>query len=828
MAGFNDFIGALRFGMGLVSGFTAQAEKERQANEAKQLRLLQLLKDDEHELVELPYAQIQPSGNFLDVLFGTGQARVSGTEEPAILIGNRGFVRRAYAPISIPKELLETTKSTTQPAGIEPTYTPPVRPFAPAAPTLTAPRAVMEPAGSTSLPTIPAQLQTQILSAVLKAAEETGVPVAQLLALAHVESSFNPQAEATSTDPKTGKVYKAQGLMQLIEETQQRRGVIQPFDIDQSILGGAQEWKDALDKTGGDLKRAYLEVYNPNDPNRFKAAARLQQLVGMYEQSPKVQALVTGRFAGPGAVASEQEARRQGAKLVVSKPDIIGYTAAGRPIVRNPDGSVSTERTITVTDPLLNGGKPTVIPSMFNGVQVSQEEAIKRIVQAGGKDPETGELLPVFSTIEEAERGAQARHIQQEKETQVASREASSLPAAPKFGEISLPAARTLEDYTKQEQRRAYTTLAPTLRNTAKGREKLGVALRDAETKAQTLYDRDFKSARAEADRIKRERQIHSFEVLNALDRVKDPDQLKVILDYAAKNPDPDHLGDSVQMLAQAKTEDLPALMGRLYPQLLQANYSESQIRYAWKNFEQKAELPGKVALEEATQRYGIEYEAYASQMFANKPYRALKPEEQAQVITRVQDDKLALASAQKSDTPLPAELVTRIGASDYGVRLANDIYQMFEPIFTGPIAGRVGTVRTLLGLTDDQEAQFRQSALVLAEMIIRSRTGAQASEAELKRSLAQMPDVNDPPNVFLSELKAVTRQLIGQRESISAGIAATRKEGGPLQPKPLFETDVPQKKSAATNDTTEQAALRSQLKAKGWTDEQINKAIGR
>ena len=198
-----------------------------------------------------------------------------------------------------------------------------------------------------------------------------------------------------------------------------------------------------------------------------------------------------------------------------------------------------------------------------------------------------------------------------------------------------------------------------------------------------------------------------------------------------------------------------------------------------------------------------------------------------------MQQDKLALASAQKADVPLPSELVTRIGASDYGVRLANDIYQLFEPAFTGPITGRIGSVRQILSLTKDQENQFRQSTLVLAEMIIRSRTGAQASEAELKRSLKQMPDVNDPPGVFLSELKAVTRQLLGQRESISAGLAATRKEGGPPQPKPLFEVGLPERKAAPaktqrTDDTPEQAQIREQLKTKGWTDEQINRAIGR
>ena len=75
----------------------------------------------------------------------------------------------------------------------------------------------------------------------------------------------------------------------------------------------------------------------------------------------------------------------------------------------NPDGSFSTERSITVTDERINGGKPTNIPSMFEGVERDQEEAIKRIVEAGGVDPETGRELPSFSSIEEAVAAAAAR-----------------------------------------------------------------------------------------------------------------------------------------------------------------------------------------------------------------------------------------------------------------------------------------------------------------------------------------------------------------------------------------------------------------------------------
>lgn len=87
----------------------------------------------------------------------------------------------------------------------------------------------------------------------------------------------------------------------------------------------------------------------------------------------------------------------------------IGMTGEGRPMIQNPDGSVSTERTITVTHPRINGGKPTNIPSMFGGKEVSEEEAARRIIRADGKDPETGRLLLGFDTIEDAVNAARAR-----------------------------------------------------------------------------------------------------------------------------------------------------------------------------------------------------------------------------------------------------------------------------------------------------------------------------------------------------------------------------------------------------------------------------------
>lgn len=81
----------------------------------------------------------------------------------------------------------------------------------------------------------------------------------------------------------------------------------------------------------------------------------------------------------------------------------------GRPRVQNNDGSFSSELSATVTDPRLNAGQPTNIPTMFSGRQESEDAAIQRIIDAGGVDPETGRQLSGFDSTPEAVDAARAR-----------------------------------------------------------------------------------------------------------------------------------------------------------------------------------------------------------------------------------------------------------------------------------------------------------------------------------------------------------------------------------------------------------------------------------
>jgi hypothetical protein len=84
-------------------------------------------------------------------------------------------------------------------------------------------------------------------------------------------------------------------------------------------------------------------------------------------------------------------------------------TPEGRQYVANDDGSYSTEVTVTVIDPRINGGKPTNIPSMYNGKIVSEDEAADIIAKNEGRDPETGREMQGYASIAEAVKAAKAR-----------------------------------------------------------------------------------------------------------------------------------------------------------------------------------------------------------------------------------------------------------------------------------------------------------------------------------------------------------------------------------------------------------------------------------
>tara|TARA_Y100000310_G_C20685847_1_gene818927 strand:+ start:1715 stop:2098 length:384 start_codon:yes stop_codon:yes gene_type:complete len=82
--------------------------------------------------------------------------------------------------------------------------------------------------------------------------------------------------------------------------------------------------------------------------------------------------------------------------------EIVGYLPSGRPIIKNDDGTFSTERTrtIEVDEEFIN------IPTIFDGREVSLDEAFEIMKENDFRDPETGKRSKKFSSQEKAEADA--------------------------------------------------------------------------------------------------------------------------------------------------------------------------------------------------------------------------------------------------------------------------------------------------------------------------------------------------------------------------------------------------------------------------------------
>jgi soluble lytic murein transglycosylase-like protein len=100
---------------------------------------------------------------------------------------------------------------------------------------------------------------------VRKAAEKYNLPPELINAVIRAESNFEVQAVSSAG---------AQGLMQLMPATAKELGVINPFDIEQNIDGGARYLRKMLDRFGGSVRKA-LAAYNAGPGTVSKYGGRV-------------------------------------------------------------------------------------------------------------------------------------------------------------------------------------------------------------------------------------------------------------------------------------------------------------------------------------------------------------------------------------------------------------------------------------------------------------------------------------------------------------------------------------------------------------------------
>ncbi len=81
--------------------------------------------------------------------------------------------------------------------------------------------------------------------------------------------------------------------------------------------------------------------------------------------------------------------------------------STGKPIIKNPGGSISTEESITVNVKDLNKGRATNIPTIVEGKRVPEKKAIEHAVKNQAKNK-----YPSFNSVPEAVKAAKARSNQ--------------------------------------------------------------------------------------------------------------------------------------------------------------------------------------------------------------------------------------------------------------------------------------------------------------------------------------------------------------------------------------------------------------------------------
>lgn len=358
----------------------------------------------------------------------------------------------------------------------------------------------------------------------------------------------------------------------------------------------------------------------PAPPTTAPQTARAPQATGPEPEARAARARQAYARLAPDLRAQIDAAVDEAARLYPNVPRerllaLIGIESGFNPEAVSPAGAIGLTQLMPDTAAALGVDDPRdVRQNILGGAKyLSQQiQAFKdpthalaaynagpgRVQEYKGVPPfrETQAYVPAVQTAENLFAGPGAVAARRP----TAAGEAPEVPSAPTAPRLELPTPRGPEEFINEAQRNVYRTLAPQLRNTVQGQQRLGTALNEAVQRGTLRAERELRTARAEAERIKRERQVHSYEVLNALDQVQDTQQLKSVLDYMAQHPEPDHLRDSVNVLARTPSGQLTEMMAKLYPQLLAANYSQEQIRFAWKVFEKKAELPGVIAEEEA------------------------------------------------------------------------------------------------------------------------------------------------------------------------------------------------------------------------------------
>lgn len=185
------------------------------------------------------------------------------------------------------------------------------------------------------------------------------------------------------------------GTKQLSLSTEAKLNVQNRLDnLDASVSSWASQAAADDTKAEGNILSAKTIIANSGLDEHTR------NLTAIAAQKSIVEAAVAGAIKrnAPAVAAAIQS------RYGVGQPDQTDgkMTHDGFPARRNADGSYSTEVSITVTDPKLNNGKPTNIPSLWGGKEVDEQTAVANALK-------TGKTYTAFNSIDEAVTAAKQR-----------------------------------------------------------------------------------------------------------------------------------------------------------------------------------------------------------------------------------------------------------------------------------------------------------------------------------------------------------------------------------------------------------------------------------
>lgn len=119
-----------------------------------------------------------------------------------------------------------------------------------------------------------------------------------------------------------------------------------------------------------------------------------------------------------------------------------------------------------------------------------------------------------------------------------------------------------------------------------------------------------------------------------------------------------------------------------------------------------------------------------------------LSPEKRDEVINAMVTKPVASIMLGK-----PASAGERTDIADARTSLdhLNNLKNLFDEQFVGPLTGRVAPMAGLVNMTSQQQERFMAATSAFKNAIIKQITGAQMSEPEAKRIMKQVPDITDP-----------------------------------------------------------------------------------